>query len=134
MGGAPPGERRPAGRGPRRTRNLAQKEKLMPHVSIDIPDDLLLALREQPEEFTQEVRLVAAIHYLREKRLSLGQASRSHTPPHPNPLPHGERGFALQSAFWFAPHNLPLGAHAGSLPTQNLTTSPGAARRAPTAF
>jgi predicted HTH domain antitoxin len=48
----------------------------MPHVSIDIPDDLLLALREQPEEFTQEVRLVAAIHYLREKRLSLGQTAR----------------------------------------------------------
>jgi len=48
----------------------------MPHVSIDIPDDLLLALRELPEEFTQEVRLVAAIHYLREKRLSLGQAAR----------------------------------------------------------
>ncbi len=48
----------------------------MPQVSIDIPDDLLLALREQPEEFTQEVRLVAAIHYLREKRLSLGQAAR----------------------------------------------------------
>jgi len=48
----------------------------MPHVSIDIPDDLLLALREQPEEFTQEVRLVAAIHYLHEKRLSLGQTAR----------------------------------------------------------
>lgn len=48
----------------------------MPHVSMDIPDDLLLTLREQPGEFAQEVRLVAAIHYLREKRLSLGQAAR----------------------------------------------------------
>lgn len=48
----------------------------MPHVSIDIPDDLLLALHEQPGEFAQEVRLVAAIHYLREKRLSLGQAAK----------------------------------------------------------
>lgn len=48
----------------------------MPHVSFDIPDDLLLALREQPGEFAQEIRLVAAIHYLREKRLSLGQAAR----------------------------------------------------------
>jgi len=43
---------------------------------MDIPDDLLLALREQPGEFTQELRLVAAIHYLREKRLSLGWAAR----------------------------------------------------------
>ena len=48
----------------------------MPHVSLDIPDDLLLTLREQPGEFAQEMRLVAAIHYLREKRLSLGQAAR----------------------------------------------------------
>ena len=48
----------------------------MPHVSMDIPDDLLLTLREQPGEFAQEMRLVAAIHYLREKRLSLGQAAR----------------------------------------------------------
>lgn len=48
----------------------------MPHVSIDVPDDLLLALREQTGEFAEEVRLVAAIHYLREKRLSLGQAAR----------------------------------------------------------
>lgn len=48
----------------------------MPQISIDIPDDLLLALREQPGEFTQEVRLIAAIYYFREKRLSLGQAAR----------------------------------------------------------
>lgn len=48
----------------------------MPRVSIDIPDDLLLTLREQPEELVREVRLVAAVHFLREKRLSLGQAAR----------------------------------------------------------
>ena len=48
----------------------------MPQISMDIPDDLLLALREQPSEFTQEMRLLTAIHYLREKRLSLGQAAR----------------------------------------------------------
>ncbi len=48
----------------------------MPRVSLDIPDDLLLALREQPGEFVQEMRLVTAIHYLREKHLSLGQAAR----------------------------------------------------------
>jgi len=37
---------------------------------------LILTLREQPGELAQEMRLVAAIHYLREKRLSLGQAAR----------------------------------------------------------
>jgi predicted HTH domain antitoxin len=48
----------------------------MPQVSLEIPDDLLLALREQPAELSQEMRLVTAIHFLREKRLSLGQAAR----------------------------------------------------------
>jgi len=48
----------------------------MPQVLLDLPDDLLLALREQPEEVLHEVRLIAAIHYLKEKRLSLGQAAR----------------------------------------------------------
>jgi predicted HTH domain antitoxin len=48
----------------------------MPHVSFEIPDDLLLTLREQITELSQEMRLVTAIHFLREKRLSLGQAAR----------------------------------------------------------
>jgi predicted HTH domain antitoxin len=48
----------------------------MPQVFLDLPDDLLLALREQPEEILHEVRLIAAIHYLQAKRLSLGQAAR----------------------------------------------------------
>jgi len=48
----------------------------MPQVLLDLPDDLLLALREQPEEVLHEVRLIAAIHYLKENRLSLGQAAR----------------------------------------------------------
>ena len=48
----------------------------MSQVSFDIPDDLLLTLREQPREFAQEVRLLAAIHYFQAKRLSLGQAAR----------------------------------------------------------
>ena len=48
----------------------------MSHVLLDIPDDLLLALREQPGEVAQTARLAAAIYYLREKRLSLGQAAR----------------------------------------------------------
>ncbi len=48
----------------------------MPRVSLDIPDDLLVTLGEQPAELAKEMRLVAAIHYLREKRLSLGQSAR----------------------------------------------------------
>lgn len=48
----------------------------MSQVSLEVPDDLLVALREQPNEFAEEVRLVTAIHYLRQKRLSLGQAAR----------------------------------------------------------
>ena len=48
----------------------------MSHVLLDIPDDLLLALREQPGEVAQIARLATAIYYLREKRLSLGQAAR----------------------------------------------------------
>ena len=48
----------------------------MSTVTIEVPDDLLVALREQPNEFAHEARFVAALHYLREKRLSLGQAAR----------------------------------------------------------
>ena len=48
----------------------------MAQVVLDIPDDLFLILREQPGEFAQAARLAAAIYYLREKRLSLGQAAR----------------------------------------------------------
>jgi len=48
----------------------------MSTVTIEVPDDLLIALREQPTEFAREARLVTALHYLREKRLSLGQAAR----------------------------------------------------------
>lgn len=48
----------------------------MSHVSLEIPDDLLVALREQPAEIAAEMRWLAAIHFLRLKRLSLGQAAR----------------------------------------------------------
>jgi predicted HTH domain antitoxin len=50
--------------------------KTVPQVLLNIPDDLLLALREQPEEFALTARLAMAIYYLREKRLSFGQAAR----------------------------------------------------------
>jgi len=48
----------------------------MSRISIDIADDLLVALREHPQEVAQEIRVVAAIHYFQTRRLSLGQAAR----------------------------------------------------------
>jgi predicted HTH domain antitoxin len=48
----------------------------MPRISIDIADDLLLALREHPQEVADEMRTIAAIHYFQARRLSLGQAAR----------------------------------------------------------
>jgi predicted HTH domain antitoxin len=48
----------------------------MSRISIDIADDLLLALREQPQDVVQEVRVSAALHYFQSRRLSLGQAAR----------------------------------------------------------
>jgi predicted HTH domain antitoxin len=52
------------------------RRRIVAQVVLDIPDDLLLVLREQPGEFAQVARLEAAIYYLTEKRLSLGQAAR----------------------------------------------------------
>lgn len=48
----------------------------MPQLSLDVPEDLLLALRERPAELAEEVRFLTAVHFLRQKRLSLGQAAR----------------------------------------------------------
>jgi hypothetical protein len=38
-------------------------------ISIDIADDLLLALREQPQDVVQEMRLSAALCYFQTRRL-----------------------------------------------------------------
>jgi len=48
----------------------------MSRISIDIADDLLQALREQPQDVVQEMRVNAALHYFQTRRLSLGQAAR----------------------------------------------------------
>lgn len=48
----------------------------MPNVSMDIPEDLLITLRMQPAELSREIRLLAAVYYLEEKRLSLGRSAR----------------------------------------------------------
>jgi predicted HTH domain antitoxin len=48
----------------------------MSRISIEIADDLLLALREQPQDVVREMRVSAALHYFRTRHLSLGQAAR----------------------------------------------------------
>ena len=48
----------------------------MSRISIDIADDLLLVLREQPQDIAQAMRVSAALHYFQTRRLSLGQAAR----------------------------------------------------------
>ena len=48
----------------------------MARISIDIADDLLLALRERSQDVIQEMRVSAALHYFQTRRLSLGQAAR----------------------------------------------------------
>ena len=48
----------------------------MSRISIDIADDLLLALREHPQAVAHEMRVISAIHYFQSRRLSLGQAAR----------------------------------------------------------
>jgi predicted HTH domain antitoxin len=54
----------------------------MSRISIDIADDLLLALREQPQDVVPEMRVSAALHYFQTRRLSLGQAARLAGIPH----------------------------------------------------
>ena len=48
----------------------------MSRISIDIAHDLRQALREQPQDVVQEIRVGAALHYCHTRRLSLGQAAR----------------------------------------------------------
>ncbi|MGE0825708.1 MAG: UPF0175 family protein [Candidatus Binatia bacterium] len=48
----------------------------MAQVTFDIPDELLTALGEHPDACVQEMRLLAALEYLHEKRLSPGQAAK----------------------------------------------------------
>jgi predicted HTH domain antitoxin len=57
-------------------KHLCGEREAMSRISIDIADDLLLALREQPQDVVQEMRVGAALHYFQTRRLSLGQAAR----------------------------------------------------------
>jgi len=43
---------------------------------IDFPEEILLTLRESKETFTKELKVMAAIQYYNDKKLSIGQAAQ----------------------------------------------------------
>lgn len=48
----------------------------MATVSFDLPEDVFSALRRSPEEFIQELRLAAAIHWYERGEISQEKAAR----------------------------------------------------------
>ncbi len=47
----------------------------MVHMTIDVPENLLSALRKGPAQFAEEMRLAAAVKWYEMKRVSQGQAA-----------------------------------------------------------
>jgi predicted HTH domain antitoxin len=51
------------------------EEQVMPVVSINLPAEVFSALRRSPEEFAQEMRLAAAIHWYSRGEVSQEKAA-----------------------------------------------------------
>jgi predicted HTH domain antitoxin len=48
----------------------------MTQITLDVPDDMLVALQLTPERFRDEVRMAAAMKLLELRRLSVGAAAQ----------------------------------------------------------
>ena len=50
--------------------------KLMTSVTLELPEEVLLALRQSPEEFARELRLAAAVHWYERGQVSQEKAAQ----------------------------------------------------------